>query len=97
MDFFGTTLGVFLYNVILLVIFVGLLIAIIKSAMNSWKSTQRVTSMLDELVEGIIVIVIYATFASMGPTTVINALKGLVTFFYEMITGLLRSLLGLPI
>ena len=53
MNLLNTEFGRFLWRVFIIVIFLGIMFLIIKSAMASWKRTGKALSMLDEVIEGI--------------------------------------------
>ena len=59
MNLLNTEFGRFLWRVFIIVIFLGIMFLIIKSAMASWKRTEKVLSMLDEVIEGLVVLVIF--------------------------------------
>ena len=59
MNLLNTEFGRFLWRVFIIVIFLGIMFLIIKSAMASWKRTEKVLSMMDEVIEGLVVLVIF--------------------------------------
>lgn len=59
MNLLNTEFGRFLWRVFIIIIFLGIMFLIIKSAMASWKRTGKALSMLDEVIEGFVVLVIF--------------------------------------
>ena len=81
MNLLNTEFGRFLWRVFIIIIFLGIMFLIIKSAMASWKRTGKALSMLDEVIEGFVVLVIFCVIMWL-----INLIK---TFF--------REVLGIPL
>lgn len=95
MNFFTTSLGIFIYQVIATAGAVGGGVMLFKSAVASFKKTGKWTSVLDEVVVGFIGLVVYALVISNEPMTIVNFLKGPIMFFWDLIVRFLRETLGL--
>ena len=72
MNLLNTEFGRFLWRVFIIVIFLGIMFLIIKSAMASWKRTEKVLSMMDEVIEGLVVLVIFCVIMANDASTVIG-------------------------
>ena len=69
MNLLNTEFGRFLWRVFIIIIFLGIMFLIIKSAMASWKRTGKALSMLDEVIEGFVVLVIFCVIMANDAST----------------------------
>ena len=95
MNFFTTSLGIFIYQLIATLGVVGGGIMLFKSGVASFKRTGKWSSIIDEIVVGFIGLVVYALVISNEPMTIVNFLKGPILFFWDLIVRFLRETLGL--
>lgn len=95
MNFFTTSLGIFIFKAIATAGAVGGGIMLFKSAVASFKRTGKWTSVLDEIVIGFIGLVVYALVIANEPITIVNFLKGPLVWIWNLIIGFLRETLGL--
>lgn len=95
MNFFTTSLGIFIFKAIATAVAVGGGVMLFKSAVASFKRTGKWTSVLDEIVVGFIVLVVYALVVANEPITIVNFLTGPILFFWDLILRFLRETLGL--
>lgn len=96
MNLLNTEFGRFLWRVFIIIIFLGIMFLIIKSAMASWKRTGKALSMLDEVIEGFVVLVIFCVIMANDASTVI----GWVTtplMWINLIKTFFREVLGIPL
>ena len=96
MDFFGTELAGFFWKVILTGVFCGLMYMLAMSGINSYKRTNSWTSVIDEIIIGVVVIVGFGLLARMSLTDVVQAISVPVSFIWNLIINFLRQL-GFPV
>lgn len=97
MNFLSTTLGAFLWKLIITIVFVALMLWIVKSAADSLRRTGKWWSVIDEVVIGIIVLFAYLIVVLNDAVTIFNAVSGLIIFLWNLFIGFLRETLNLPI
>ena len=87
---------VFWYTV-MVIVWRGLMKALIKSAMNSLKRTGgKLSSVFDEVIVGIIVSVGFIIVAMQSPSTIISWLSNILKWVWNLLLSLLRFV-GLPV
>ena len=99
MEMLETSLVKWLFQIIITMVFVGLMFWIIKSAQNSLKATGgKWSSVLDEVVIGIVVIVIYLLIVASGQAAVVTKIQAIWAFLWgELLAPFLREILQLPV
>lgn len=97
MNLLNTEFGRFLWRVFIIVIFLGIMLLIIKSAMASWKRTEKVLSMLDEVIEGLVVLVIFCVIMANDASTVIGWVTTPLMWLINLIKTFFREVLGIPL
>lgn len=86
-----------LYYIALGVVFMAIMIGLVRSAMASLKRTGgKFSSVFDEIIIGIIVIVGFIAFGKLSPDTVINWIMKPFMWIWDMLLQFLRFL-GLPV
>ena len=95
MDFLNTQLGRFLWLAITGVIFIVLLIQIFKSAVASWKRTGKISSIFDEIIEGIAVVAIYIVIIANPATTILSWISTPIIWFLNLIKGFITQITGM--
>lgn len=79
------------YYLVLAIIWLGLMLWLVKSAINSLKRTGgKVSSVLDEIVVGIIVTVGFVIFASLEPSVVFRFIQTPLMWICDIVLQLLR-------
>lgn len=94
MNFFTTSLGIFIYKLLATAGAVGGGIMLLKSAVASFRRTGKWISVLDEIVVGFIGLVVYAIVIMNEPITIVNFLTGPILFFWDLIVRFIRETLG---
>lgn len=97
MNLLNTEFGRFLWRVFIIVIFLGIMFLIIKSAMASWKRTGKALSMLDEVIEGFVVLVIFCVTMTNDAPTVIGWVTTPLMWLINLIKTFFREVLGIPL
>lgn len=97
MNFFQTSLGIFIYKAVATFAMLGAGIILFKSAANSFRKSGKWISALDEIIVGFIGLVIYALIISTEPMVIVNFLKTPIMFIWNMFLTFLREFLGLPV
>lgn len=97
MNLLNTELGKFLWRAFIVLVFFGIMIFIMKSAMASWKRTGKVLSMLDELIEGFVVLVIFCVIMVNDASTVIGWVTTPLMWIINLIKTFFREVLGIPL
>ena len=97
MNLLNTELGNFLWKVFIILCFFGIMIFIWKSALASWKRTGKVLSMLDEVIEGLVVLVIFCVIMVNDATTVIGWVTAPLMWIINLIKTFFREVLGIPL
>lgn len=96
MDFINTEAFNFFWKVIATIGFIGLCYGLIKSAGASLKRTGKWTSVLDEIVVGVLLIFVYIIIMANPASTIFNFLKKPIIFLWNLIISFLRQL-GFPV
>lgn len=97
MDFTGLAGFNIFWYLILMVIFFALMFMLVRSAASSLKRTGgKWTSVVDEVVIGIIVVAGFIMIGLQSPGTVINWIQVPLKWFWELLLGALRFV-GVPI
>lgn len=79
------------YYLILLIIFIAIMWGLVKSAQASLKRTGgKITSILDEIVVGIIVMIAFIIIAGLEPSSIINFIKTPLTWLWDLLLKALR-------
>ena len=97
MNLLNTEFGRFLWRVFIIIIFLGIMFLIIKSAMASWKRTGKALSMLDEVIEGFVVLVIFCVIMANDASTVIGWLTTPLMWLINRSKTFFREVLGIPL
>lgn len=97
MNFLTTSLGEFLWKTIMCILFIGLMFMIVKSAVASWKRTGKIYSIFDEIIEGVVVLVIFGVIIANPATTVLGWLQAPLMWFLDLFKTFFREVLGIPL
>ena len=97
MDFLNTQLGRFLWLAITGAVFVVMLVQIFKSAVASWKRTGKISSIFDEIIEGIIVVAIYIVVIANPATTVLGWVSTPIIWILNLIKAFITQVTGMPL
>ena len=97
MSLLNTELGKFLWMMFICLVFFGIMFFIMKSALASWRRTGKVLSMLDEVIEGLVVLVIFCVIMANDATTVIGWITTPVMWIINLIKTFFREALGIPL
>ena len=98
MELFESTLGLWVWKAIILVIFCALMKGIMEGAINSWKRSRgKFISVLDEVIEGVIGLALFVIVMSVPPTQAITWVTTLVSFVWGLVSEVLRSFLNIPV
>ena len=97
MNLLNTEFGRFLWRVFIIIIFLGIMFLIIKSAMASWKRTGKALSMLDEVIEGFVVLVIFCVIMANDASIVIGWVTTTLMWLINLIKTFFREVLGIPL
>ena len=92
MNLLNTEFGRFLWRVFIIIIFLGIMFLIIKSAMASWKRTGKALSMLDE-----VILVIFCVIMANDASTVIGWVTTPLMWIINLIKTFFREVLGIPL
>ena len=86
-----------LYYLVLALIFAAIMIGLVRSAMASLRRTGgKISSIFDELIVGLIVLVGFISFGTLSPDTVINWLMKPLMWLWDILLQLLRFV-GFPV
>lgn len=97
MDFLKTDLAKLFWTLICVAIFIGLMVRLVKSAIDSLKRSKGSwKSVFDEIGIGVIVIVCFILVVQMDLSTIVEYLKTPVVAIWNMFINLLRQV-GVPI
>ena len=97
MNFLETGLGTLLWNSIMCLLFIGVMWLIVKSAAASWKRTGKIYSIFDEIIEGIVVLIIFAVIVANPATTVLGWIQAPLFWLLDIIKTFFREVLGIPL
>lgn len=91
MDFMNMPGFRVLYYLILVIVWISLMFWLVRSASNSLKRTGgKISSVIDEIVIGIIVSAGFLLVGSLSPTTVFNFLKTPLVWIFDLALQILR-------
>lgn len=65
--------------------------------MASWKRTEKVLSMMDEVIEGLVVLVIFCVIMANDASTVIGWVTTPLMWIINLIKTFFREVLGIPL
>ena len=97
MNFLSTSLGSFLWKTIMCLLFIGIMWLIVKSANASWKRTGKIYSIFDEIIEGVVVLIIFMVIVANDATTVLGWIQAPLMWILDMIKAFFREVLGIPL
>lgn len=96
MNFFETEFAITVWKVICVLLLIGFMYVIGKSAINSWKTSKSIISILDEVVEGFLVVVVFLIIVNQSPSAIIQAAWTPVEYILGIIKNMFSQLTGIP-
>lgn len=97
MNFVHTSLFEFIFKVIAVAVFLGLCIVLVRSAIASFKTSHKWTSVIDEIAIGVLAIFGFMIVMAVPPATIFNWCSAPIVFFWNLLTTFLRETLNVPL